>query len=144
MEFKKVIQDIQNKNARKRGVKAYYDSGKVFFSRLWAYERVAENYLPIPKYADAIKLIVQMLIDGKSLPEIKQKLDCEGYRDASNNRMSFNRIESAVRPIYAGYLRKGFAYNRIENVEPIVSLAEYKMAKKNLERELRKMIEIHD
>lgn len=138
MVFKKVFQDIQQRNARKKTTKTYYDAGKIYFSRLFGYARVGDEYVPIPKYTKAIKLIFQMLIENKTLPSIKTKLDAEGHRDSSNNRYTIDRICSVVRPIYSGYLKRGMTYTFITNIAPIVTQEEYKLAQKQLERELKK------
>lgn len=140
MEFLKAIKNIQNKKNRRSGVKAYYSSGKVFFSRLFGYERKGDQYQSIPKFANAIKLIFQLLINGSSLPEIKQRLDNDGYRDGSNNRYSLDRICSVVRPVYAAYIKQGLSYRKITNIEAIVSLDNYKAAKKQLDQERKRLI----
>lgn len=141
MEFKKVLKDIQNKNARRRGVKAFQSKGKVFFSRLFGFSREGDYYVPIQKHAEAIRLIYQLLIDGNTLPDIKMELDRKGFRDGSNNRYNIDRIVSLVRPIYSGYLKRGLTYSRVTNIEPIVTFDDFKKAQKNLTKEVKKIIE---
>lgn len=142
MEFRKVWKDIQNKNARKKGVKAYYNSGQVYFSRLFGYERFEDKYIPIPKYSDAIKKIYDMLIGGLSLPEIKKELDLTGHRDSSNNKYSFDRICSVIRPIYAGYLHQGLKLIQINNIEPLITIHVYNSALKALKHQIKKTAEV--
>ena len=70
---------------------------------------------------------------------IKEKLDKDGFRDSSNNKYTIGRVVSLIRPIYSGYLKQGLSYSHVENVEPIVTLPEYKTAKKKLDGELKKI-----
>ena len=139
MIFMKALDNIKKKQSRKAGTKAYYNKGEVYFSRLFGYALVDGVYMPIPEYANAMKLVFSMLNTGSSLPSIKQKLDTEGYRDSSHNRYCLSRIESLVRPIYAGYLEKGISFVKVNNLIPIVSLQEYRSAARALRKEIAKI-----
>jgi hypothetical protein len=139
MDFKKALDNIKNKQHRKNGLKAYYNDGQVYFSRLYGYNLKGECYEPIPQFANAIKLIFTMLNDGSSLPQIKKKLDSEGYKDSSNNKYCLSKIEALVRPVYAGYLQRGLGYTHIDNIVPIVTLTDYRKAKQAIQRESKKL-----
>jgi hypothetical protein len=141
MEFLKALQDIKSKHHRKQGIRAYYNNGEVYLSRLFGYNRVSGRYVPDPRYSPAIEKIFQMLANGYMLPEVKKELDVIGAKDSSNNRFSIARIIAiAERPIYTGCLIQRGRFIEIKNIKPIVEREVYERAIKQLQKEKKKII----
>jgi hypothetical protein len=140
MQFLKVLQNINNKRNRKKGTRAYYNNGEIYFSRLYGYLFIQGRYEPDLKYSPAIETIFSMLANGNTLPQIKQKLDEKGYRDSSNNKYSLSRIITiASRITYAGYIQQHGKMTAIKNLTPIVNLNIYKLANKKLVYEKQRL-----
>jgi hypothetical protein len=144
MKFLQAIENIKRKQARKAGTRAYYNNGDVYLSRLYGYNLISNRYIPKPEYSEAIKLIFEMLEHGSSLPEIKHTLDTRGYRDSSHNRYCLSRIISLVRPVYAGFLKRGLGFVKVSNIEPLVTLETYKLAKRALDIEKSKIDKVYE
>ncbi|GAB1431578.1 hypothetical protein MASR2M29_02030 [Spirochaetota bacterium] len=141
MEFFKALKSAAVKSRRRNGVKMYYASGEVQFSRLFGYQRNGNRYEPILKYKNAIETIFRMLGEGKTVVEIKQVLDANGWRDSSNNLYSHSRILGiAERPIYAGYLQKGFRLAKISNLTPMVSIDFWRRVQRQVKNEKVKLV----
>ena len=141
MEFFNALKSAAAKSRRRKGVKMYYASGEVQFSKLFGYQRVGDRYEPILKYKNAIETIFRMLGEGKTVVEIKQVLDANGWRDSSNNLFSYSRILGiAERPIYAGYLQKGLRLAKINNLTPIVSIGIWRMVQRQVKKEKVKLV----
>lgn len=140
MEFIEALKSAAVKSKRRSGVKAYYSGGEVHFSRLFGYQRVGDRYEPDPKFQKAITIIFERLAEGKSLPEVKAELDLQRSRDSSGNRFAHSRILGiAERPIYAGYLQQGLRLRRVDNLTPIISLALWRQAQRQVRIEKKKM-----
>lgn len=140
MEFIKALKTAAIKSKRRSGVKAYYSSGEVHFSRLFGFQRVGDRYEPDPKYKSAIELIFERFAIGKSLPEIKAELDTMKARDSSGNRFSHSRISGiAERSVYAGYLQQGLRLRKVDNLTPIISLDLWRKAQRQVRIEKKKM-----
>lgn len=136
------IRARQGKESRKKGTRAYYNSGVVYLSRVFGYQLVDGRYEPDERYAPAIRTIFDLLTAGKTLPETKAILDEMKARDSSNNRYSISRIIAiAGRPIYCGYLLQRGRLVKVDNLTPIVTLDEFRVAEKYLKRERRKLID---
>jgi hypothetical protein len=140
MRFSTVLHNVINKQKRKTGTRAYYANGQVTFSRLFGYKLISDRYEPDPRYAPAIKTIFEMLADGKTLIEVKKALDSMKARDSSNNRYSFARIISLVRPIYCGYIEQRGKLVEVKNLTPIVTLEVYRQAAKQVKLEQKKLV----
>jgi hypothetical protein len=145
MEFIKALtQSLQARKAkasRKQGTRAYYSSGEIHLSRLFGFKLIGDRYEPDPRYAPALKTIFDLLSAGKTLVEVRAALDAAKYRDSSNNRFSFARIISLVRPIYSGHIEQRGKLVEVRNMTPIVSLEVYRKAEKQLKVERKKLVE---
>jgi hypothetical protein len=141
MEFIKALHNVINKQKRKTGTRAYFANGEVYLSRLFGYKLIGKRYEPDPRYMSAIKTIFEMLADGKTLVEIKEALDSMKVRDSSNNRYSFARIMSLVRPIYAGYIEQRGKLVEVKNLTPLVTLEVYRKATKQIKMESKKLFQ---
>jgi hypothetical protein len=141
MDFFTALKTAAVKSKRRTGVKAYYSAGNVQFSRLFGYTRVGDRYEPNQKYKNSITLIFERLAGGKSLPEIKAELDAMKARDSSGNRFANSRILGiGERPVYAGFLQQGIRLRKVENLTPIISLALWRKAQRQVRIEKKKML----
>jgi hypothetical protein len=140
MEFIRALKTALRQQKRKAGVRAYYSSGTVYWSRLYGYRLVDGHYVIDERYASAIRTIFEMLAAGKTLPEVKAALDEMKVRDSSNNRYSFARITALIRPIYAGYIEQRGKLVEVKNLTPIVTLEIYRKAKKQVRLEMKNLI----
>lgn len=128
----------QAKESRKRGTRAYLEGGVVKLSRLMGYKLVDGRYIP-DAHADAITLIFEMLCNGASINEIKKTLDDRKERDSSKALFSYSRILGVVRPIYSAHLERNGRFIPLKNVEPLVSLSQYRAAAKQASKERKKL-----
>lgn len=143
MKFIKAFSDAlkikKAKNKRKMGSRAYLNSGAVFFSKLAGYTRIGDRYEPDGKTSEHIKIILTMLSDGKTLPEVKNYLNSIFAKDSSNNRYAFAKILSLVRVVYAGYIkRRGLV--KLTNLTPLVGLDVFRLAARNARREEKRIV----
>lgn len=135
------IQVKKAKENRKKGIRAYYNSGEVYLSRVFGYRLVEGHYIPDDRYAGHIRTIYSLLAAGKTLPEIKTALDEMKARDSSNNRYSISRIIAiAERPIYCGYLLQRGRLVAVKNLKALVSLDTWKQAQKTVKLEKKKLV----
>lgn len=141
MEFKNIWKNIINKEKRKSGTRAYIRNGELFLSRIFGFNLVDGKYLPDPRYEPAIRIIFEMLAQGKSLPVIKFKLDDMNARDSSRNPYCASRILAiGERMTYAGYIKQGLKLIRIKNMTPIVSLETWRLAQRQVRAERKRMV----
>jgi hypothetical protein len=144
MEFIKALSDAINKTTakqkRKAGSRVYMDGGTVFFSRLAGYNRVGDRYEPDGKMSEHIRIILTMLSEGRSLPEIKKHLDSISAKDSSNNKYGLTKILSLVRVVYAGYIKRRTLV-RLTNLTPLVTLDQFRRAARQSRIEERKLID---
>lgn len=123
---------------RRKGTQAYLDGNTVRLSRLMGYKLVNGRYIP-DDHASAITLIFEMLGSGASVYEVKKALDDRKERDSSKALYSYSRILGLIRPIYSGHLERNGKLIPLKNVQPIVTLAQYRAAAKQAKEERKKL-----
>jgi hypothetical protein len=116
------------------------DSGFVHFSKLAGYTRIGDRYEPDGNTSEHIRIILSMFSEGRTLPEIKNRLDSILAKDSSHNRYGYAKIISLVRVVYAGYIKRRTLV-KLTNLTPLVSLEEFRRAARQARREERKLAE---
>lgn len=129
----------KTKANRRKGTQAYLDGNNVRLSRLMGYMFVDGRYIP-DAHAGAITLIFEMLGSGASVYEVKKALDDRKERDSSKALYSYSRILGLVRPIYSAHLERNGRMITLSNVQPLVTLAQYRAAAKQAKEERKKLL----
>ncbi len=129
----------KTKANRKKGTQAYLQGDTVRLSRLMGYKLVDGKYIP-DTHASAIVLIFEMLASRASIYTIKKALDDRKERDSSKALYTYSRILNLIRPIYSGHLERNGRMIALTNVQPIVTLSQYRAAAKQAKEERKKLV----
>jgi CheY-like chemotaxis protein len=123
-----------DRKTRKR-LRSYYDSGRLKLPRIFGYRMKPEGIVVVEDEAKVIRLILELLADGRSIPEIKSHLDQLNARNRSGNLFSRREILEIAKPAYAGLIqtRRG-KWIRSSFYKPIVSVETLKSAQRAVQR----------
>lgn len=139
VKFSDVVQDIQKRwressiaRRTERGLQAYHNSGRVLYPRLFGYRRTADGIVVVDSEARIVRSILEMLARGKSVEEVKRRLDDLNIRGRSGNLLTHREIAAMVKPVYCGRIEIGSGWVRSEHYPPIVGVELVKKARKAL------------
>lgn len=138
MKFRDLTKHFQSRwkeasVARKtqRAVDRYRSSGEVKFPRIYSYRQTSDGIEVVQDEAKVVRIVLGLLVMGKTPDEIKKDLDKRGIRNRSGNRFTTDEIKAMAKPVYAGLiLAKSGRLVQSKHYEPIVSVEILKKARK--------------
>jgi hypothetical protein len=142
VKFREFVRDIQarakktsiDRKTRKR-LRSYRNSGELKFPRLYGYRKTPNGTVVVENEARTIQLVLQLLSDGKSVKEIKRKLDEMNLRGRSGNPFTEREIIQMPKPVYAGMIRtRSGRWVKSAYYQPIVPVETLKNARKAVKR----------
>ena len=142
VKFKNLIGDIGSHIkkefvARKtqRAVDRYRNSGEVKFPRIYAYRQTPNGVEVVPDEAKVVRIVLGLLVMGKTPDEIKRDLDKRGIRNRSANRFTTDEIKAIPKPVYAGMiLAKSGKLVQSNQYEALVSIEILKKAQRAVKK----------
>jgi hypothetical protein len=109
VKFREFVRDIQahlkkssiDRRTRQR-LRSYYASGQVKFPRIFGYRQTPNGIEIVEGEGRIIRLVLGMLADGRTIPDVKRHLDSMNLRGRSGNLFTLRDIAAMAKPIYCG------------------------------------------
>ena len=119
----------------KRALRSYRNSGQLKFPRLYGYRQTPSGIEIVEDEAKIIRLVLQLLSNGRSVQDIKRHLDRMNLRNRSGNLFTTKEIAEMPKPVFAGLIRTHSGrWVKSAYYEPIVSVENLKSAQKAFRR----------
>jgi hypothetical protein len=119
----------------KRALRSYRNSGQLKFPRLYGYRQTPSGIEIVEDEAKIIRLVLQLLSNGRSVQDIKRHLDRMNLRNRSGNLFTTKEIAEMPKPVFAGLIRTHSGrWVKSMFYEPIVSLEVLKSAQRAVAR----------